>query len=183
MTMITLGVAADETEAGIGANCLWPRTMIATAPPLHLLGGDEETRAGAPPPQGRAAPHAGFSCAPRSRTGATLSSAAGCAPGGGSRPEGAAPGGGGGRALHLFVGGGPAPPPPCRGRLGGGPDVLVEPEAVLRVVGGLDPRQAVVVGAVAGAHGGVALLEQAGEVEVGLAVARTGAAASQNARV
>src|ERR671915_191640 len=50
------------------------------------------------------------------------------------------------------------------------PDVLVEPEDVLRVVGGLDPCEAVVVGAVAAADGGVALLEQAGEVEVRLAV-------------
>ena len=41
MTMITLGVAADEAEAGIGANCLWPRTMIATAAVQNLLGGDE----------------------------------------------------------------------------------------------------------------------------------------------
>lgn len=29
MTVVTLGVAADEP--GIGANCLWPRTTIATA--------------------------------------------------------------------------------------------------------------------------------------------------------
>ncbi len=41
MTMLTLGVAADEAEAGIGANCLWPRTMIATAAVQNLLGGDE----------------------------------------------------------------------------------------------------------------------------------------------
>jgi citronellol/citronellal dehydrogenase len=41
MTMITLGLAADEAEAGIGANCLWPRTMIATAAVQNLLGGDE----------------------------------------------------------------------------------------------------------------------------------------------
>jgi citronellol/citronellal dehydrogenase len=41
MTMITLGVAADEAEAGIGANCLWPRTIIATAAVQNLLGGDE----------------------------------------------------------------------------------------------------------------------------------------------
>jgi citronellol/citronellal dehydrogenase len=39
MTMITLGVAADES--GIGANCLWPRTIIATAAVQNLLGGDE----------------------------------------------------------------------------------------------------------------------------------------------
>jgi citronellol/citronellal dehydrogenase len=41
MTMITLGVAADEADAGIGANCLWPRTIIATAAVQNLLGGDE----------------------------------------------------------------------------------------------------------------------------------------------
>src|SRR3954451_11956152 len=41
MTMITLGVAADEAEAGIGANCLWPLTIIATAAVQNLLGGDE----------------------------------------------------------------------------------------------------------------------------------------------
>jgi citronellol/citronellal dehydrogenase len=41
MTMITLGLAADEREAGIGANCLWPRTIIATAAVQNLLGGDE----------------------------------------------------------------------------------------------------------------------------------------------
>jgi citronellol/citronellal dehydrogenase len=39
MTMITLGVAADEPD--IGANCLWPRTIIATAAVQNLLGGDE----------------------------------------------------------------------------------------------------------------------------------------------
>jgi citronellol/citronellal dehydrogenase len=41
MTMTTLGLAADEAEAGIGANCLWPRTIIATAAVQNLLGGDE----------------------------------------------------------------------------------------------------------------------------------------------
>ncbi len=38
MSMVTLGVAADE--AGIAANCLWPRTIIATAAVQNLLGGD-----------------------------------------------------------------------------------------------------------------------------------------------
>lgn len=38
MTMLTLGVAADEP--GIAANCLWPRTLIATAAVQNLLGGD-----------------------------------------------------------------------------------------------------------------------------------------------
>ncbi len=41
MTMITLGVAADEAEAPIAANTLWPRTLIATAAVQNLLGGDE----------------------------------------------------------------------------------------------------------------------------------------------
>jgi citronellol/citronellal dehydrogenase len=39
MTMLTLGLAADEP--GISANCLWPRTIIATAAVQNLLGGDE----------------------------------------------------------------------------------------------------------------------------------------------
>jgi len=39
MTMLTLGLAHDEPE--IAANCLWPRTLIATAAVQNLLGGDE----------------------------------------------------------------------------------------------------------------------------------------------
>ena len=39
MTMITLGVAADEEN--VHANALWPRTLIATAAVQNLLGGDE----------------------------------------------------------------------------------------------------------------------------------------------
>jgi citronellol/citronellal dehydrogenase len=41
MTMLTLGLAADERETPIAANCLWPRTIIATAAVQNLLGGDE----------------------------------------------------------------------------------------------------------------------------------------------
>jgi citronellol/citronellal dehydrogenase len=40
MTMLTLGLAHDEREHGVGANCLWPRTLIATAAVQNLLGGD-----------------------------------------------------------------------------------------------------------------------------------------------
>jgi citronellol/citronellal dehydrogenase len=40
MSMLTLGLAEDEREHGVGANCLWPRTMIATAAVQNLLGGD-----------------------------------------------------------------------------------------------------------------------------------------------
>ena len=41
MTMLTLGVAEDEREHGVGANALWPRTLIATAAVQNLLGGDQ----------------------------------------------------------------------------------------------------------------------------------------------
>jgi citronellol/citronellal dehydrogenase len=44
MTMLTLGLAHDEAENGIKANCLWPRTLIATAAVQNLLGGDEAMR-------------------------------------------------------------------------------------------------------------------------------------------
>jgi citronellol/citronellal dehydrogenase len=39
MSILTLGLAKDEPS--ISANCLWPRTMIATAAVKNLLGGDE----------------------------------------------------------------------------------------------------------------------------------------------
>jgi citronellol/citronellal dehydrogenase len=38
MTIITLGL--DQDEEKISANCLWPRTIIATAAVQNLLGGD-----------------------------------------------------------------------------------------------------------------------------------------------
>jgi citronellol/citronellal dehydrogenase len=47
MSMITLGVAADEPS--IAANCLWPRTLIATAAVQNLLGGDEAMAASRTP--------------------------------------------------------------------------------------------------------------------------------------
>jgi citronellol/citronellal dehydrogenase len=40
MTMLTLGVAESRRDQGIAANCLWPRTLIATAAVQNLLGGD-----------------------------------------------------------------------------------------------------------------------------------------------
>jgi citronellol/citronellal dehydrogenase len=39
MTMITLGLAADQPT--VAANCLWPRTAIRTAAVQNLLGGEE----------------------------------------------------------------------------------------------------------------------------------------------
>jgi citronellol/citronellal dehydrogenase len=41
MTMLTLGVAESQREAGIAANCLWPRTLIATAAIQNVVGGAE----------------------------------------------------------------------------------------------------------------------------------------------
>jgi citronellol/citronellal dehydrogenase len=69
MTMITLGLAADEAENGIAANCLWPRSIIATAAVQNLLGGDEAmARARVPEIMGDAA-HAILDHDPRSCTG------------------------------------------------------------------------------------------------------------------
>src|SRR5258708_28072848 len=44
MTILTLGLAHDEAEHGVAGNCLWPRTIIATAAVQNLLGGDESMR-------------------------------------------------------------------------------------------------------------------------------------------
>lgn len=41
MTMLTLGWAAEQSEHGVAANCLWPETTIATAAVANLLGGEE----------------------------------------------------------------------------------------------------------------------------------------------
>jgi citronellol/citronellal dehydrogenase len=41
MTLLTLAAAEELREAGVAANCLWPRTIIATAAVQNLLGGDE----------------------------------------------------------------------------------------------------------------------------------------------
>ncbi len=72
MTMLTLGVAADEAEAGIGANCLWPRTIIATAAVQNLLGGDEAMARSRTPEIMADAAHAILVQDPRSTTGNTF---------------------------------------------------------------------------------------------------------------
>ena len=41
MSLLTLGAAAELREAGVAANGLWPRSVIATAAVQNLLGGDE----------------------------------------------------------------------------------------------------------------------------------------------
>ncbi len=41
MSMVTLGLSEELADAGIAANCLWPKTIIATAAVQNLLGGDQ----------------------------------------------------------------------------------------------------------------------------------------------
>ena len=41
MSLATLGFASEFTEDGLAANCLWPRTLIATDAVANLLGGDQ----------------------------------------------------------------------------------------------------------------------------------------------
>ena len=41
MSMVTLGLAQELADNGIAANCLWPKTIIATAAVQNLLGGDQ----------------------------------------------------------------------------------------------------------------------------------------------
>jgi len=41
MSMCVLGMAAELAESGIAVNALWPRTTIATAALLNLLGGEQ----------------------------------------------------------------------------------------------------------------------------------------------
>jgi citronellol/citronellal dehydrogenase len=50
MTMLTLGVAESRRQDGVAGNCLWPRTLIATAAVQNLLGGNE-SMAGARTPE------------------------------------------------------------------------------------------------------------------------------------
>lgn len=40
MSMIAYGLSAELKSAGVAANCLWPKTTIATAAVNNLLGGD-----------------------------------------------------------------------------------------------------------------------------------------------
>ena len=40
MSMVAMGLAAEQAEAGIASNTLWPRTTIATAAVRNLLGGE-----------------------------------------------------------------------------------------------------------------------------------------------
>ncbi|MDH3260654.1 MAG: NAD(P)-dependent oxidoreductase [Acidimicrobiia bacterium] len=41
MSMVSLGLSEELADEGIAANCLWPKTIIATAAVQNLLGGDQ----------------------------------------------------------------------------------------------------------------------------------------------
>jgi len=41
MSMITMGLSEELKKDGVAANCLWPRTTIATAAVKNILGGEE----------------------------------------------------------------------------------------------------------------------------------------------
>ena len=107
MTMITLGLAADEADSGVAANCLWPRTIIATAAVQNLLGGDEAMARSRTPEIVADAAHAILVRDPRECTGNTfiddeLLADAGITDLSGYSAEGAE------LALDLFVDGWPA---------------------------------------------------------------------------
>jgi citronellol/citronellal dehydrogenase len=70
MTLLTLGWAAEYAEAGVAANCLWPRTTIATAAVINLFG-DAAERSRSPEIMADAAVDI-VSRPPAERTGQTL---------------------------------------------------------------------------------------------------------------
>jgi citronellol/citronellal dehydrogenase len=72
MTIMTLGAAVELEPNGIAANCLWPRTIIATAAVRNLLGGDEMVQRARKPEIVADAAHAILSRPPAERTGQTL---------------------------------------------------------------------------------------------------------------
>ncbi|WP_164021568.1 SDR family oxidoreductase [Pyxidicoccus trucidator] len=72
MTLLTLGWAAEFAEAGIAANALWPRTLIATAAVKNLLGGDTSMQRARAPEIMADAAVAIFQRRPRDCTGHTF---------------------------------------------------------------------------------------------------------------
>ncbi|MGE9808397.1 SDR family oxidoreductase [Janibacter sp. G1551] len=69
MSLVTLGLAEELKDAGIAANSLWPRTMIATAAVQNLLGGDEAMRISRSPQIMADAAHVVLTSDPRECTG------------------------------------------------------------------------------------------------------------------
>lgn len=116
MTMLTLGLAADEAAHGVAANCLWPRTYIATAAVRNLLGGEQQlARARTPAIMADAAVQT-LAADPGELTGRTLLDDEVLAAAGVTDLEPYRAGGERDLALDLFVDGWmePAPPAPSR---------------------------------------------------------------------
>lgn len=72
MTIATLGLAAEFAGRGVAANCLWPRTLIATDAVTNLMGGAEAVSRARSPKIMADAAHAILSSDSRARTGATF---------------------------------------------------------------------------------------------------------------
>lgn len=72
MTLAALGFAAEFEPLGIASNTLWPRTAIATAAVLNLLGGEQAMARSRTPEVVADAAHAILARAPMDRTGQQL---------------------------------------------------------------------------------------------------------------
>ena len=72
MTMLTLGVAEQYREEGVAANCLWPRTTIATAAIQNIVGGDAAMAVSRRPEIMADAAHEVFTKPAKEYTGQTL---------------------------------------------------------------------------------------------------------------
>lgn len=72
MTLCALGLAAELADRGIASNTLWPRTYIATAAVINLLGGVEQAARGRTPQIVADAAYAIFTQPAADLTGRTL---------------------------------------------------------------------------------------------------------------
>ncbi len=72
MTMVALGLAGEFRKAGLASNALWPKTVIATAAVMNLLGGEEMMRKGRKPEIMADAAHAVLTAPSRGLTGRCL---------------------------------------------------------------------------------------------------------------
>jgi len=72
MTLATLAIAAEFDDRGMSANCLWPRTTIATDAVRNLLGGDEAVNRARLPEIVADAAYAILTDSPRRLNGQTL---------------------------------------------------------------------------------------------------------------
>jgi citronellol/citronellal dehydrogenase len=72
MTLATLGIAAEFADQGIAANCLWPRTTIATDGVGNVLGGPTALARRRRPEITAEAAHLVLTTPSRERSGSTL---------------------------------------------------------------------------------------------------------------